>query len=139
MECLLLFKKPITASDVTLSALVNTGATIFPPVNIAVWGGPNPKSLQLLGHLTPDQPSGRGPDYLTGYDISFRPVTLNCLKIVETPVAKLPEWAAPKEEKDPKEQKDSKGKKDPKAEKELKRQKELMKKGWIFLDEIFVN
>jgi len=139
MECLLLFKKPILASNVTLSALVNTGATIFPPVSITVWGGPDPQHLHLLGHLTPDQPSASGADYLTGYDITFRPVTLSCLKIVETPVAKLPEWAAPKEEKDPKEQKDSKGKKDPKAEKELKRQKELMKKGWIFVDEIFVN
>jgi hypothetical protein len=134
MECLLLYKKPIIASDVTLSALVNTGAAIFPPVNIAIWGGPNPQNLRLLGHLAPEQPSATGPDYLTGYDIHFPPVTLSCLKIIVTPVAKLPDWAAPKEEKDLKGEKGPKGKKD---SKELKGSKEP--KGWIFMDEIFVN
>jgi hypothetical protein len=134
MECLLLYKKAVTATSVTLSALVNTGSFIFPPVSITIWGGPNPQNLQLLGHLAPDQPSAAAPAYLTGYDIHFRPVTLSCLKIVVTPVAKLPGWAAPKEEKTPKAEKDpkeKKGSKEPKAPKD--------EKGWIFLDEIFVN
>ena len=128
MECLLLYKRPIVATDVTLSALVNIGSSIFPPVDIAVWGGPNPQHLRLLGHLAPEQPSGPGPDYLTGYDIHFTPVTLSCLKIIVTPVVKLPDWATPKKEKDPKAEKSTKGQKGPKDE-----------KGWIFLDEIFVN
>ena len=128
MECLLLYKKSVTATSVTLSALVNTGSAIYPPVNITIWGGPNPQNLRLLGHLTPEQPSAPGPDYLTGYDIRFPPVTLSCLKIVVTPVAKLPDWAAPKEEKD------LKGEKSPKEKKSSKEQK-----GWIFFDEIFVN
>jgi hypothetical protein len=128
MECLLLYKKRVTTTSVTLSALVNTGASIYPPVNITVWGGPNPKNLQLLGQFTPEQPSAPGPDYLTGYDIHFRPVTLSCLKIVVTPVAKLPDWAVPKEEKDLKEEKGPKGNKSSKEQ-----------KPWIFFDEIFVN
>jgi hypothetical protein len=128
MECLLLYKKSIVATGVTLSALVNIGSSIFPPADIAVWGGPNPQHLRLLGHLAPEQPSGPGPDYLTGYDIHFTPVTLSCLKIIVTPVVKLPDWATPKKEKDPKAEKSTKGQKGPKDE-----------KGWIFLDEIFVN
>jgi hypothetical protein len=140
MECLLLYKKRVTATSVTLSALVNTGASIYPPVSITIWGGPNPQNLQLLGHLSPDQPSGPGPDYLTGYDIHFPPVTLSCLKIVVTPVAKLPDWAAPKAEKDLKAEKDPKDKKAPKTEKSAKAEKAPKgEKPWIFLDEIFVN
>jgi Planctomycete cytochrome C/Fn3 associated len=110
MDCLLYFKKPIIAADITLSGLVDIGSEIMPPVNIEVWGGPNPQNLKLLGHLTPEQPEKAVPGYLTGYDISFNPMKLSCIRITVTPVDKLPLWHP------------AKG-----------------KKGWIFFDEIFVN
>jgi hypothetical protein len=110
MDCYLYFKKPILASDITLSSLVDIGSEIMPPVNIEIWGGPSQQSMKLLGHLTPDQPEKLAPNYLTGYDISFNPIKLSCIRITVTPVDKLPLWHP------------NKG-----------------KKGWIFFDEIFVN
>jgi hypothetical protein len=47
---------------------------------------------------------------MTPYDLTFPPMKLSCLRIVVTPVAKLPDW-----------------------------QQEKGKKGWVFFDEIFVN
>jgi Planctomycete cytochrome C/Fn3 associated len=110
MDCLLYFKKPVVASDITLSGLVDIGSQIMPPVEIQVWGGPSPQNLKLLGRLTPEQPEKATPGYLTGYDISFNPTRLSCIRITVTPVDKLPAWHP------------GKG-----------------KKGWIFFDEIFVN
>ena len=110
MECLLLFSKPISAREVTLSAMINTGASIMPPARIEVWGGSGPQQLRLLGRLTPDTAKPSTPPGLPGYDIGFQPLKLRCLKIVVTPVSKLPDW-----------------------------QIEKGKKGWAFLDEIFVN
>ncbi len=110
MQCLLLFKQPIVARDVTISALVNIGSSIFPPVRIEVWGGTNPQNLRLLAHQEPTQPSGVSPGSLTGYDLTFNPLKVSCLKIIMVPLAKIPDWHA-----------------------------EKGKKGWIFLDEIFVN
>ncbi|HTI10761.1 MAG TPA: chitobiase/beta-hexosaminidase C-terminal domain-containing protein [Puia sp.] len=110
MECLLLFDKPIVASDVTLSAQVNVGASIMPPVSIEVWGGAGPGALRPLARLVPDTARAPGSAYLTPYDLSFHPVKVSCIKVVVTPVAKLPEWHG-----------------------------EKGKKGWVFVDEIFVN
>ena len=110
MDCFLFFKKPIIAAEITLSGLVDIGSQIMPPVNIEVWGGPNAQNLTLLGHLAPEQPEKAAPGYLTGYDISFHPTRLSCIRITVTPVDKLPLWHP------------AKG-----------------KKGWIFFDEIFVN
>ena len=110
MECLLLFPKPILANSVTLSALVNIGSSILPPVYIEVWGGPDAQRLRLLKRMTPDQPGASSPGYLTGYDLSFSPTPVQCLKVIAAPVAKLPDWHP------------AKG-----------------KKGWVFLDEVFVN
>jgi hypothetical protein len=110
MDCLLFFKKPVVASDITLSGLVDIGSEIMPPVEIQVWGGPGPQNLKLLGRLAPEQPEKAAPGYLTGYDISFNPTRVSCIRITVTPVDKLPLWHP------------GKG-----------------KKGWIFFDEIFVN
>ena len=110
MECVLLFDKPVEAHEVTLSSMINTGASIMPPAGIEVWGGANAHDLRLLGRLTPDTAKPSTAPGLPGYDIGFRPVKLRCLRIVMTPVAKLPDW-----------------------------QIEKGKPGWAFVDEIFVN
>lgn len=110
MECLLLFRKRVDISEVTLSALVNTGASIMPPEKIEVWGGSGTQNMRLLAHQEPAQPATNSLGYLTPYDLTFPPVKVGCLRIVVTPVAKLPDW-----------------------------QQEKGKKGWVFFDEIFVN
>lgn len=110
MECLLLFDKPVVAADVTLSSMVNVGASIMAPVRIEVWGGSAPGNMRPLANLSPDTAKAGSLAYLTPYDLPFHPVRVRCLKIVVEPVAKLPAW-----------------------------QNEPGKKGWIFLDEVFVN
>ena len=110
MECLLFFHKPVDVSEVTLSSLVSTGASIMPPAKIEVWGGSGAQNMRLLAHQEPEQPVTNSPGYLTPYDLTFSPVKLSCLRIVVTPVAKLPDW-----------------------------QQEKGKKGWVFFDEVFVN
>lgn len=110
MECLLQFNKPIVAGDITLSALVNVGASIMPPARIEVWGGLDPGNMRPLAHLTPDTAKAPGSAYLTPYTLPFHPARVRCIKVVVTPVAKLPEWHG-----------------------------EKGKKGWVFIDEIFVN
>lgn len=110
MECLLFFKKPVEAREVTLSAIVNTGASIMPPAKIEIWGGSGAQNMRLLAHNEPEQPSKNGLGYMTPYDLAFPPMKLSCLRIVVTPVARLPDW-----------------------------QQEKGKRGWVFFDEIFVN
>ncbi|HVS96762.1 MAG TPA: chitobiase/beta-hexosaminidase C-terminal domain-containing protein [Puia sp.] len=109
MECMLYFTKPVTVRGITLSSLVNTYAYIFAPFNIEVWGGTREHNLRLLGHLSPEQP--RTPSaFQVGYDVQFAPVKVGCLRIVATPVKKMPDWHP------------GKG-----------------KPAWEFFDEIFVN
>jgi hypothetical protein len=110
MQCLLLFDKPVEAHTVTLSSMINTGASILPPAGIEIWGGSSAQSLRLLGRLTPDTARPSTPPGLPGYDIAFRPTLVRCIKVVLKPVGKLPDW-----------------------------QIEKGKPGWAFVDEIFVN
>ena len=110
MECLLLFDRPVEAHEVSLSSMINTGASILPPAGIEIWGGASAHDLRLLGRLTPDTAKPSTPPGLPGYDIGFRPTSVRCIKVVLRPVAKLPDW-----------------------------QIEKGKPGWAFVDEIFVN
>ncbi|HLI94120.1 MAG TPA: hypothetical protein VKU83_10935, partial [Puia sp.] len=110
LSALLYYRKPVTVRDLTFSALVDIGAFIFPPVSLEVWGGPDEHHLKKLGALKPAQPEKAGPPYLTGYEIAFPPQTVRCLKVLASPVKKLPDWHP--------------GKGQP---------------GWIFFDELLVN
>ncbi|HEV2354265.1 MAG TPA: FN3 associated domain-containing protein, partial [Puia sp.] len=82
LSALLYYRKPVTVRDLTFSALVDIGAFIFPPVSLEVWGGPDERHLKKLGTLKPAQPDTAGAPYLTGYDITFPPQTVRCLKVL---------------------------------------------------------
>lgn len=110
MECLLFYKKPILAQELTLSALVDIINDIMPPLSIEVWGGQDRNSLRLLSRLVPEQPTEMKGTYLAGYDLRFKPVNVRVIKLVVNPVPKLPDWMVRKG-----------------------------KRGWIMMDEIFVN
>lgn len=110
-ESYLFFKKPVKASVVTLSMLRNVAEFIFPPVRIEVWGGANEKSLKLLKVLTPAMPVKETPNKeMITFEAAFAGQEVSCLKVVAKPIAVLPEWHP------------GKG-----------------KKGWVFVDEVFVN
>ena len=75
-----------------------------------LWGGDEPNQLKLLGRLKPKQPAKPGPSFMTRFECNFKPVTVKYVKIVATPVGKLPKW--------------HQGRGD---------------KAWIFVDEVLVN
>jgi uncharacterized membrane protein len=110
METLLLFTAPATVKSVTLSTLVDIGSYIMPALAVEVWGGSDAGHLKLLSRNTPPQPTMSQPSYLKAVELSFTPVTIKYLKIVAVPVAKLPLWHQGKGER-----------------------------GWVFVDEVFVN
>jgi hypothetical protein len=82
----------------------------MPPQQIEVWGGADASQLQLLKRINPKQPLKAKPGFMEGYELTFKPVEATVLKVVVAPVMKLPAW--------------HRGKGD---------------RGWIFVDEIFVN
>lgn len=110
MECLLRFSKAIPVQQVTLSSLVDIGSYIMPAQSIEIWGGDDSKLLRLLGKLVPEQPKSMKPSYSKGFACRVDPATVQYIKIVATPVAKLPGWHPGKGDK-----------------------------AWIFIDEVLVN
>jgi len=132
MECMLVFSKPVGPKNITVSSLVNTGAFVFPPKSIGIWGGSDPKNLKLLYHIVPAQDTVPGPGYLIPYECKFNPVKVKFIKIVVEPIGKLPkQFRIPKNEK-------VKSKTE-KAKLKAEKPKPENDKGWFFIDEIFVN
>ncbi len=110
MEVMLLFNKPVEASSITLSMLQQIGAYIFPPAQVEVWGGNNKNNLRLLNTLKPEQPTKKSTDGNLAVKCSFNKTSVSCIKLLVTPVKSLPAWHAGKGQK-----------------------------GWVFVDEVFVN
>jgi uncharacterized membrane protein len=110
MEILIYLKDPIDVSSVSLSTLVAINSNIFPAQQIQVWAGNNPRSLRMVKKEMPIQPEKSAPTYTKGFQISFKPIKANYLKVVLIPVHKLPMWRSPKGYK-----------------------------GWVFVDEVFLN
>jgi len=110
MECLLPFSTPVTLQSVTLSTLVDVNSYIMPPQQIEVWGGNDPQHLTLLGKMFPEQPNKLMPVFMKGFECKFTAATVKYIKLVATPVAKLPAWHPGKGDK-----------------------------GWIFVDELLLN
>jgi uncharacterized membrane protein len=110
MESLLLFNSPVNVKSVTLSALIDIGSYIMPPLSVEIWGGNETNRLKLLGRITPQQPTMVQPGSLKAFELTFAAVTVKYLKIIAVPVSKLPAWHPGKGDK-----------------------------GWVFADEVFVN
>ncbi len=109
-ELLLEYKNPVSIESITLSSLVDVNSYIMPPAMIEVWGGNDPKSLKLLSKKVPDQPVKVQPAALRGYECKFAPASVRFIKLVASPVFKLPAWHPGKGDK-----------------------------AWLFIDEIMVN
>lgn len=110
MEMLLSYHQPAMVSSITLSTVIDISAYLMPPASIEVWGGNEPGKLQLLGRVNPEQPRATTLTYMKAYDVTFKPESVRFIKLVATPVNKLPAWHPGKGDK-----------------------------GWLFADEIFVN
>ena len=110
MECMLQFANAVPVQSITLSSLVDVGSYILPAKLIEIWGGEDIRNLKLLSRLEPQQPAKVIPSFMKGFECKFDTVNTKYIKIVATPVAKLPKWHPGKGEK-----------------------------AWIFADEILVN
>ena len=111
MECLLVFREPVEVQNISLSTLVDVGSYIMPLQTMEVWGGSDPSKLKRLGIVKPAQPN-TNQFYASrkGFECSFNPTTVKCIKLVVQPVSKLPSWHPGSGDK-----------------------------GWIFVDEVLVN
>ena len=110
MQAVMYFDTVKSISSVTVSGLVDIGAFIMPPQQVEVWAGNDAANLRLIKKINPPQPSKSVPSYMKGYEINFDVVKEKYVKVVVVPVGKLPVW--------------HQGKGD---------------KGWVFVDEIFLN
>jgi hypothetical protein len=109
LEAMLYFSKPEMINSVTLSTYEDLGAWIFPPKRIEIWGGTSANNLSRLVTYSPEQPADTRGRQLTPIVVSFAPSSVKYLKILAAPVI-LPSWHP-----------------------------EKGKKGYVFVDEVFVN
>lgn len=110
METVMWFNDTVTISNVILGTLLNTGGSIMPPASVEIWVGNDEAHLTKITRFIPAQPGKHEPAGIKPFEINFHPVTVKYVKIVAEPVAKLPKWHGGKGQK-----------------------------GWLFVDEVFVN
>jgi hypothetical protein len=110
LQAVLYFDTVKSISSVTVSNLVDIGGYIMPPQQLEVWAGNDPAHMRLIKKINPQQPGMAAPSYMKGYEVNFDAVKEKYLKVVVVPVAKLPVWHPGKGDK-----------------------------GWVFVDEIFLN
>lgn len=95
-------------STVVLSAADNTGAYVFPPTKITIWGGDNPKNLKKIGYLQPEMPKAYRSNGVLPYLVSIEKGKYKYIEIEAQNIQALPSWHGGKGEK-----------------------------GWVFVDEVF--
>ncbi len=110
MTILLRFKTPVKLRSVALHLVKNSGADIYPPVQVAVWGGMDEGHLRLLKTVSP-KPLAKGESAaIFLQDCTFSPASVRFIKIMATNLKKPPKWGnSPK------------------------------KPGWVFMDEVLLN
>jgi hypothetical protein len=86
------FTKPASIHHVLLNTLYNTGASIFPPTKIEIWGGMDKDHLRLLGIRSPVMPAKNEPAALRVEKVSFEPCSVRVIKVVAQHLGKLPSW-----------------------------------------------
>jgi len=110
-EAIFHFRKPQTLHMLSFSTLIDVGSYIMPATELQVWGAADGKNWKLLNKMQPEQPQKVGmPGYKQGFTLSFPAQELKYLKLVAIPVSKLPTWHPGKGDK-----------------------------GWVFVDEVFVE
>lgn len=88
-SCFLYFDNAVHVQSVLLNMLENTGALIFPPTIVEVWGGMNKNRLRLLGRISPGMPV-RDTVQVLQEKVAFAATALRCMKIIARPVPRNP-------------------------------------------------
>src|SRR3546814_17384454 len=82
-------------SNVSLSTFINTRAHLYPPFSIEVWGGGPGEEATLLTKKSVDPPKEHQPASKQIYDCPLEGRQVTHLRIVVTPLEKLPAWHDP--------------------------------------------
>jgi hypothetical protein len=101
------FSEQAPVNKVVISYLKNIGSYIMPPAMVEVYGSDGSDNFSLIKKVKPAQPEKYDPNRVEGIDLELNG-QFNAIKIIVTPVQKLPQWHGGKGEK-----------------------------GWIMIDEIF--
>jgi uncharacterized membrane protein len=108
---MLIYNKPVEASSITISFMRDINSYIFPPVTVAAWGSMDQIHWTSLGQLQPEPPN---KDLTNKENLAlgfrFPKKAMKYIRLQATPVKSLPAWHPGKGQK-----------------------------GWIFIDEVFVN
>jgi hypothetical protein len=102
------FKDENIKSKIVLSAADNTGAYVFPPTKIIVWGGDNPNKMKLIGSIRPEMPIRYRSNGVIPYIVPIEKGKYKYIEIEAINIQSLPSWHGGKGEK-----------------------------GWVFVDEVF--
>lgn len=92
MECMLYFSKPVNASNITISYLMDISASIMPPQQVQFWAGMDAQHLRLLSTQHPTQPTEMLYREILPVECNFQPTELRVIKIIVKPLPKLPVW-----------------------------------------------
>ena len=92
MEVVLKFNKSVQMSSIVLNSIVNVNASVFPPLRIEAYGGPDIDNLKLLKVISPKMPSQKDPQQSIKHELKFKPTTVSLIKLVAKPLNKLPGW-----------------------------------------------
>ncbi|MBL7697481.1 MAG: chitobiase/beta-hexosaminidase C-terminal domain-containing protein [Chitinophagaceae bacterium] len=92
MECMLYFNKPVKASNITVSYLMDISASIMPPQDVQFWVGTDERNLKLLSTQHPRQPTEMLYREILPVECNFPQMDLQVIKIIVKPLPKLPEW-----------------------------------------------
>ncbi len=94
---------------IVLSFGRNIGGHCFPPEEVEVWAGEDKNKLTMIKKMKIEQPTGYESLKVEALSIPLESSTHRYYKVVAKPIAKLPQWHS------------GKG-----------------KKGWVFIDELFI-
>jgi hypothetical protein len=94
----------VSTADMTNSS----GASTFPPTKITIKGGKSPKSMKVIGSISPEMPLIGRPNASIPYTVPIKPGTYAYIEIEMIPLKSLPLW-----------------------------HQEKGQKGWVFVDEVF--
>lgn len=87
----LYFDEETPVKQILLNVLSQTGSHIFPPTKVEVWGGMTKDHMILLGQSTPSVPA-KHASKLVQEKVEFDPREVKVLKVVASPLKKLPDW-----------------------------------------------
>ncbi len=86
------FEQNQPINQITLSVAKHVYENAFPPEKIEVWGGVDSLHLQLIGKLVPAQPKKYESPNNMGIAVPVKKGDYQYLKVVVSPLSKLPQW-----------------------------------------------